>query len=318
MSKILHVAVGVIKNTNADILISLRAKDLHQGGLWEFPGGKIEAGETPQQALARELYEELGITVLASTPLIRLQHRYPDRQVELHVFWVEQFTGLAHSQTGQACVWVPPRRLSDYAFPAANRAIVLAAQLPRYYAILDDAEVPVLCARLQQLLARGLKLIQLRLKNRGDAELQQFLNVARPLAQRYDARLLVNSGVSHARQWAVDGLHLCSADLLALRQRPSPPLGVAAQDYWLAASCHNADELAHAASIGLDFVVLSPVLATLSHPDALPIGWQQFTEWVAMANLPVYGLGGLAVADVEQALAAGAQGIAAIRAFGQD
>lgn len=315
MSKILQVAVGVIKNAAGDILISLRDPALHQGGLWEFPGGKIEAGETPRLALSRELNEELGIQVVAATPLIKLKHNYPDRHVELHVFWVGQFTGDAISTTGQACLWVSPPNLANYAFPAANRAIITAAQLPPFYAILDDAELPTLLANFRQLLAHGNKLIQLRLKNRSYPEVEHFLTVARPLARDYQAKLLINSGVSHAAQFKLDGLHLSSTHLLALSQRPAPPSGIAERDYWLAASCHNADELAHAQAIGVDFAVLAPVQATLTHPDATPLGWERFRQLVADATLPVYALGGLNRDDLATAQQAGGQGIAAIRAF---
>jgi 8-oxo-dGTP diphosphatase len=110
-------------------------------------------------------------------------------------------------------------------------------------------------------------------------------------------------------------LHLSSAHLLALSQRPPPPPGIATQDYWLAASCHNAEELAHAQAIGVDFVVLAPIQATQTHPDAKPLGWTHFSQLVAAVTLPVYALGGLSRDDLAQAQQAGGQGVAAIRAF---
>ena len=161
----LQVAVGVIKNPAGKILISLRHASLHQGDLWEFPGGKIEATETARLALARELKEELNITVTAATPLITVNHHYPDLSVRLNVFLVEQFSGEAKSCVGQPFKWVAPAELEHYAFPAANRPIITAARLPHYYAILDDADPALLLTNLQKILNRGVKLIQARLKN---------------------------------------------------------------------------------------------------------------------------------------------------------
>ncbi len=309
--KTLHVAVGVIKNTNGQILISLRKPSLHQGGLWEFPGGKLESGETAQQALIRELNEELAITVLASTPLMTLKHRYPELTVQLHVFLVDQFSGLAKGNEGQAIKWVAAAKLTNYQFPAANQAIIMAAQLPCYYAILDDSDETQGLINLHNLLNRGIKLIQLRLKATPPEELSSFIKQAYPLCQKHGVRLLINSSVNNARTYTLDGLHLTSRDLMSLSKRP-PYLSSSA---WLAASCHNLLELQHAQQIGVDFVVLAPVLKTKSHPDTPPLGWEQFTHLVTQINLPVYALGGLTQSNLIEAHKAGGQGIAAIRAF---
>jgi len=309
--KTLHVAVGVIKNTYGQILISLRKPSLHQGGLWEFPGGKIESGETAQQALSRELNEELTITVLATTPLISIMHSYPDLTVQLHVFLVEQFSGEAKGNEGQAIKWVTANELKNYEFPAANQTIIMAAQLPSYYAILDDSEQTQHTTNLQHLLNQGIKLIQLRLKNASTEELSLFFKEAYSLCQKAGARLLINSSVNNAHTYALDGLHLSSKDLMSLSQRPSYLNSTA----WLAASCHNLLELKHAQQIGVDFVVLAPVLKTKSHPDTPPLGWDQFTHLIAQTNLPTYALGGLVKASLPDAQKAGGQGISAIRAF---
>ena len=309
--KILHVAVGVIKNTHGQILISLRKPSLHQGSLWEFPGGKLELGETAQQALIRELNEELAITVLTSTPLMSIKHSYPELTVQLHVFLVEDFSGLAKGNEGQDIKWVAAAELTNYEFPAANQAIIMAAQLPRYYAILDDTDETQGLINLTNLLNRGIKLIQLRLKATPPKQLSRFIRQAYPLCQEHGARLLINSATYNPQSYALDGLHLTSRDLMSLSKRP-PYLNSSA---WLAASCHNLLELEHAQQIGVDFVVLAPVLKTKSHPDTPPLGWEQFTDLVAQINLPVYALGGLAESNLIDAHKAGGQGIAAIRAF---
>lgn len=302
-----RVAVGIIKNSTGQVLIALRDNARHQGGLWEFSGGKIEANETAEQALVRELKEELAIDVISATPLITINHQYPDLAVQLKVFLVEQFSGEPESCEGQAFQWVDINDLRQYAFPAANQAIITAAQLPPYYAILDDSEPSLLEANLQKLLAKGFKLIQARLKTLSAEASHAFIEQVYPLCQQHGALLLINSAVRNADNMA-DGLHLTSRDLMATHHRP-------AFIKWLAASCHNLEELTHAQQIGVDFVVLAPVLATQTHPDTPPLGWQQFTELVSMYNLPVYALGGQTLDHLSTARQAGGQGIAAIRAF---
>lgn len=126
----IHVAVGVIfDNQQADqILIAKRPQHLHQGGLWEFPGGKVTAGETVDQALKRELFEELGITVTQSQPLMQVEHNYSDKQVFLDIWTVTQYSGEASGLEGQECQWVAMQQLlcaeSKYQFPEANKPIL--------------------------------------------------------------------------------------------------------------------------------------------------------------------------------------------------
>ena len=311
MKTLLQVAVGVIKNTDGQVLIALRDKSLHQGGLWEFPGGKLESGETPVQALARELKEELAITVITATPLITVKHQYPDVAVQLHVFLVTHFSGDAESCEGRAFKWVTPSELANHAFPAANQPIITAARLPPYYAILDDADETLLLMNLQKLLNRGVKLIQLRLKTVPSETIAAFIAQAYPLCKQQGAWLVINSAVNNAQDFAVDGIHLTSRDLKSASKRPAVPRGT----HWVAASCHNRQELLHAQSIGVDFVVLAPVLVTKTHPETTPLGWEQFSELAAQVNLPVYALGGLAKSDLDRARQSGGQGVAAIRAF---
>lgn len=124
--KHIHVAAGVILNSERQVLIALRPKDKHQGGLWEFPGGKVEAGESVQQALARELLEEISLTVLESSPFLVIDHDYGDKQVKLDVWLVTKHSGVPHGSEGQEIVWVGIADLARYQFPEANAAIVTA------------------------------------------------------------------------------------------------------------------------------------------------------------------------------------------------
>lgn len=306
--KLLHVAAGVIKNNSGQVLISLRDESQYQGGLWEFPGGKVETTESVEQALARELKEELDISVQTATPLIVIHHEYPDSTVQLHVFSVEFYSGVAKGCEGQSIKWVEPENLVNYEFPLANRPIITAARLPPFYAILNEADPALLLANLKIILNKGTKLIQARLKNLSAAAVESFLQHAYPLCKSQNTWLLLSSSVKNAETFETDGLHLTSADLLACKCRPE-------HKQWVAASCHNLEELRHAGKIGVDFVVLAPVLPTPTHPDAKVLGWNQFADLCAQTNLPAYALGGLSQADLLTAQKAGGQGIAAVRAF---
>lgn len=123
-----HVAVGVIVDTDRNILLARRAKGSHQGGLWEFPGGKVESGETLQVALARELREELGIEPGRTSPLLKIRHDYGDKVVLLDVHMVWDFAGTPSGLEQQPLAWVPAADLDSYEFPAANVPIVRAVK----------------------------------------------------------------------------------------------------------------------------------------------------------------------------------------------
>jgi 8-oxo-dGTP diphosphatase len=126
----IHVAAGVILNSENHVLLALRPKHKHKGGLWEFPGGKLEAGETAQAALARELLEEINLVVLESSPFLVIEHDYGDKQVTLDVWLVTRFEGLPHGSEGQEIAWVGIADLPRYEFPEANAGIVAALCQP--------------------------------------------------------------------------------------------------------------------------------------------------------------------------------------------
>lgn len=128
MKKRIHVAVGVISDGADRILIARRAEHLHQGGLWEFPGGKVESNETVEQALQRELFEELAITVNEQEPLLTIEHDYTDKAVLLDVWWISEFAGEPQGREGQPLQWVPIESLHEFEFPAANKPIIVAIQ----------------------------------------------------------------------------------------------------------------------------------------------------------------------------------------------
>lgn len=123
---LIHVAAAVIEDGLGNVFLAKRSDDKHQGGLWEFPGGKVEAGESSESALKRELDEEIGIQVIESKRLIQIPHHYPDKSVFLDVFRVTVFSGDAWGKEGQEVRWVPIQELDRYSFPEANQPILAA------------------------------------------------------------------------------------------------------------------------------------------------------------------------------------------------
>lgn len=307
-STVTHVAAAVITNARGEVLISLRHAHRHQGGLWEFPGGKVESGETVRAALRRELHEEIGIEMKAARPLIRVPHQYPDKAVLLDVWQVSAFDGEPHGREGQPVRWVTPERLMDYAFPAANRPIVAAARLPDRYLITPEPGVDFL-QRLDRALAGGVRLIQLRAKALDSLAYRDLARVVCERAHARGAQVLLNAEPAMVTEVDADGVHLTALRLREQTQRPLP------SRYWVAASCHTAAELQCAADIGCDFAVLGPVSATASHPESTPLGWQGFHALADAAVIPLYALGGMRIEDLAPAWEAGGQGIAAIRAL---
>lgn len=309
--KPVHVAVAVIRNSEGRVLLAKRSAAQHQGGLWEFPGGKVEAGESVVQALHRELHEELGIRVTQERPLLKVRHAYPDKEVLLDVWEVSAFTGEPQGTEGQPLVWASARELSQYEFPAANQPIVAAVRLPDRYLITPEGlSAPVLLRGLQQALASGIKLVQLRAPFMFDPQYRDLaVDVAGLCAGK--AQLMLKGSFEWLGDFPSAGWHVTATQLRkhAAAGRPLPA------SRWLAASCHNAEELALAEQMGVDFVTLSPVQATATHPEATPLGWSTASELIATCNKPVFLLGGVGPAQLPEAWASGAQGVAGIRAF---
>jgi len=303
----LDVAVAVVKNEKGQILISQRKLDAHQGGLWEFPGGKFEKNETAHQALVRELKEELNITAVTSIPLINISFDYPTVNVRLHVRVVECFTGSVKSLEGQLYKWVDESQLTDYLFPEANQGILKAIGLTRHYPIINSSDIKEVLIRVDSLAEQGISLLQIRAKELLEGDVEQFFSQLEERCAQLGLDYLINSAVIRGDQYK-GGVHLTSYDLMNVNSRPE------CKGY-VAASCHNLKELQHAEVIGVDFVVLSPIKETKSHPGAELLGWERFEQLVAQVNIPVFALGGLGESDLDQSLAAGSQGLSGISLY---
>jgi 8-oxo-dGTP diphosphatase len=308
---IVHVVAGVIRDAAGRILLTQRPPGKHLEGLWEFPGGKCEPNETPQDALRRELHEEIGIEAGAVRRLISFPWHYAEKSIFLDVYDVLDFRGGPVGREGQAMRWESAEQMRDIAMPAADVAIVTALRLPDRYAITPepDDDIASFLAQLNSALNTGVKLVQLRCKHLENERLIELVQRVHQLTRQAGARLLLNSHVQIARELALDGVHLPAAASLAMSERP---LG---KDFLVGVSAHTADDLRHAVSFGADFAVLGPVLETKSHPDASLLGWESFANIVNDVALPVYALGGLSISDIPVAREAGAQGVAGISAL---
>ena len=311
-AKITEVAAAVIERTAADgsteFLLGQRAPGSFYEGYWEFPGGKVEPGETPHAALLRELDEELGIEVTRADPWLRRQHVYEHAHVRLNFFRVRQWRGELHDHVHSQLAWQHADGLSVSPMLPANAPVLAALALPEFYAITHAGEIGIdaQLLALAHALESGLKLVQLREPQLDAARRAAFVHTAVDLCHRYGARTLVNGDAALAAAAGADGLHLTARQLAAQSVRPDFPL--------VAASCHSPAELLRAAQLGCDFAVLGPVLTTASHPDVAGIGWEGFAAAVAVPPLPTFALGGLAFTDLDRARRSGAHGIAAIRA----
>jgi 8-oxo-dGTP diphosphatase len=309
MSNTIHVVAGVITNAADDILLALRDEKAHQGGLWEFSGGKKHADETVEQALQRELYEELNITTQQIRPLIRIQHTYTDKTVLLDVWQIERWMGQACGKAGQAIEWCAKQNLNQKCFPAANYPIINAAKLPDKYLITPEPKGrhdKAFFYQLERSIEQAQQLVQLRAKHLSEKEYCYCAEKALNICSRYQTQLLMNTTPEMALSVGVDGVHLDSKRLHQYTQRPLT------KSLWLAVSCHHQQDLQQAQIIAADFAVLSPVKLTQSHPHSKPLGWLKFWELTEQVPLPIFALGGMQPHDIPVVWAHGGQGIAAI------
>ena len=295
----IEVAAAVIQRADGAFLLAQRPAGKVYAGWWEFPGGKVEAGEAAERALARELHEELGIDVRTAYPWITRTHAYQHATVLLRFFRVLDWTGDPHPREGQSFVW--QRIGAPIAEPMlpANAPVLASLALPHEYAITDAENLGVdfLLSRLNFRLGEGLNLIQVRDKNLPDRT--GFANKVVDLAHRHGAKVLVNGGPALG-----DGIHFTARQLMALEERPKGGLA--------AASCHTREELERAMQLEFDFAALGPVRPTASHAGVPTLGWDGFAAIARGASIPVYAIGGMRREEIEGAWRAGAHGLAMI------
>ena len=252
---LIEVVAGVIADARGRILLARRTEGRDLAGLWEFPGGKREPGETPEQALARELQEELGIAASVGPRVIAVPHRYPHKRLLLDVRRVTAWKGTLKGLDGQALAWVPPGKLASYAMPGADRPVVAALLQPERYLVTPapEGEGRRWLAAVERAASRDdVRRIQLRPGAGTDpARWRTLAREAAALCRAADVEVLVNGDIALARDLRV-GVHLKSAQLATLGQRPLP------QALPVGASCHDAGEVAHGVRLPCDFAVLGP------------------------------------------------------------
>lgn len=306
-----HVVAGVIRDALGRILLARRTEGRDLAGLWEFPGGKVEPGESPQAALARELHEELGIHARVGPAVIRVPQQYPGKRLVLDVRVIEGYTGTPKGLDGQALAWAPPHKLADYPMPPADRPVVAALLQADRYLVTPapgDSDAAWLSG-LERALADGVQRVQLRAPGIDPMRWAGLVERATARCRDAGAQVLVNGEPGLAAKHGI-GLHLQARHLHAdmpasWQQRDRREL--------LAASCHDAADLLRAQALGCDFVALGHVQATPTHAGAPGIGWPAFARLRETVSLPIYAIGGLGMQDLTVAREHGAQGIAAIR-----
>lgn len=300
----MRVAAAVLLRPDGQVLLAQRPVGKAYEGYWEFPGGKLEPGESPRAALDRELREELGIVVRRAAPWFVQEFVYPHAHVELNFFRVYAWEGELVGHDGQAFAWQTPGHYDVGPLLPANTRILAALALPAVYGITnaEDTDEAAFLARAERVLAGGLRLVQVRDRSWPHARRAALAAALVPIAHRHGARVLWNGSADEARAAGCDGVHWTAQRMSEATERPDGLL--------CAASCHTAAEIARAGHLGLDFAVMGPVAVTPTHPAAVPLGWQEFARIVEAARLPVYALGGLRAADLAMAIDHGAHGVA--------
>lgn len=304
---VIHVACGVLVNAAGEVLLAQRPEGKIAAGYWEFPGGKIEADESPLQALSRELHEELGVQLREATPLIRFRHDYSNRRIVLDTWRVTGFDGTAQSCEGQALRWLAVERFAELA-PLLPTVVPIerALRQPAHCVFTPPKmSLPALQEGIAALPAGCW--LRLRLPTLSDRDYQQCVQQLLPLATAHCIQLLLDRDPEQVVALGAAGWHASSAALMRLQQRPAVPLAVA--------SVHDSAQLAQAQALGFDAAVLGPVLPTATHPDAATLGWAGFKALRGEWPLSVYAIGGVDRSAIADARAANAQGLAGISAY---
>lgn len=302
------VAAGVIRDVDDRMLLAQRPVGKHLAGLWEFPGGKCEPGESAHDALARELEEEVGIHITESRPLLSLTHAYPEKTVRLLIREVRAWRGQPHGREGQPLQWVSLDQAASLPMPEADRPMLkMLAVEPRHVITPDVGEfgsLETFVAYWQQCLDAGFRFLQLRAPSLCTNRLVDLAERCGDLARARGARWLLDGPADLAVLCGADGVHLSASSLARTRQRPLP------ENMLVGASCHDANELTRAGEIGADFVCLSSARSTTSYSQAQPMDWSGFASLCAKSPLPVMAVGGVRPDDLGRSREAGGFGVA--------
>lgn len=299
MSKpIIDVAIAILLH-KSKVLVGWRQANQHQGNKHEFPGGKVESGETPEQACRREIYEEVGIGLKNWYVFDIIRHEYDDIIVNLHLFHAyvpDELIDLVQ----QPWSWYSRDQLANLKFPKANAAILERLQWPHFIRISEELAT----------LPKQEGLLYLRIEERALVSIEQQLKV---LTDTQIDKLIVNFEIwlqlDSTLQEKIKTIHLKQSQLMNFRKEE---LLIGKR---LIAACHDVVSLQYAQHIGCDAVFLSPVNSTETHPNAKALGWEGFAALAKQSDVPIFALGGVAPTDLEQAQKHHAYGLAGIRKF---
>ena len=309
MNARIHVVVGILYNLTKDkVLITKRTGKQFLAGYWEFPGGKVENNEDSFTALRREFFEELGVNLKSAKGLMKISHDYSNKKVLLDVWEIDEWEGIPASLEGQEMIWSNKSSLFKYKFPEADKHIIKTLNLPNIYGISDEyyKDYSYLFSTVRNYFKSGLRIFQLRLQLGANKISKKNIEELHVEAKRNNSTLILNGIASDVELYAIDGIHLKSKELLKYESRPI------SEDYILGASCHTEAEIEQAEKLCVDYIFISPVFATNSHPNKIPLGWNNFQQLAKQADLPVYALGGMSPDDLKKAKENGAYGVAMI------
>lgn len=306
------VAAGVLIDRDGRFLLATRPPGKPYASYWEFPGGKVELGESIANALARELHEELGVDIGTPYPWVVRVFDYPHALVRLHFFRVFEWKGELRAREHQSFGFFSTRRLPDGPLLPATIPVLRWLALPPVYAISAIAQLGrhAFLRRLSFALARGLRLLQFREPELHSAEAAAVFEDVLAHARSAGATLVVSSRHPRTLWNRADGVHLTAAELAKVNDRPPVE--------WVGASVHSRAEIKRAAELRLDFVTAGPVLSTATHPHYAALGWDRFADMTAGAGLPVYALGGMRTTNLSAAMRCGAHGISSLSAVWND
>ena len=301
---VLDVSVCVVRSPDGRVLLAERTARQVAAGFWELPGGKVDPGENPAQAAARELREETGLNPVALESWISYEHQFPTRRLRLHFFRARGWEGTAHGREGQRLAWADPRAPHVGPILPSNDRALFALGIPPVYVVADlDARDSLedLLRRLREELSGGARLICVRLASVAPGQRAALLARVASLADAHPQATILTGSAMDSSRAGLAGVHSSTRELNRLTARPSVRV-------W-AATCHDEADLSRAVSLGADFVVLSPVLADLGQSPRTPLGWEGVRRFAAACPFSVYAQGGLSLADLPAAKASGAAGV---------
>ena len=308
--KVTHVAAGILINSTGQFLLGSRPSGKPYAGYWEFPGGKLEQGESAQDALFRELNEEMGINVSYATPWITQRFNYPHADVELRFFKVTAWDGILHGHEGQQLAWQSIGQINVSPILPANGPILRSLALPPQINISNVAELgsEAFLAQLASKWASQAAWVLIREPQLSSCEYANLVKTAQKIPRPHGGKIIIHRDIELARQLAIDCIHLTSAQLATLSERPD-------NMDWVSASTHKLSDLEQVDRLGLDFAFLGHVNPSQSHPNEAPLGWHGFEALCQHGwRFPIFAIGGQCAETLNTAQRHGAHGIAVLRA----